>query len=318
MQGDGNITTGAILAAGRGSRTFPLSDTYPKALLPVCNIPVMQYQMKAMRDAGISEILVVVGHLGKEIQKTFGNGRRFGLRIRYVLDPDPRGIATSLLKVEDETRNPFFCFLGDIFIPPRFLVKMLRKMGKDGMANRVLVKREADPEVIKRHAEIINDGRGKIVELIEKPVAPKSGLRSVGVYLFTSRVFTAIRKTQPSALRGERELTDSIQTLIDLGERIEMTYLDSWDVNISYPEDLIECNVRMLAELGKERIVGRGAKIAPGSVIAKTVVGERATVERPVRLYECVIFHDAKVNYESSEASRMLFAGAHNIPAEGV
>ena len=315
MRSNGNVTTGVILAAGRGSRTFPLSKTFPKSLLPVCNIPVMQYQMKAMRDAGISEILVVVGHLGKEIQKKFGNGRRFGVRVRYVVDPDPRGIASSLLKVKEKVRGPFFCVLGDIFIPPSFLVKVLRKMGKDGMANRVLVKREADHEIIKRHAEIVDDGKGQILKLIEKPKMPKSGLRSVGVYFFTPRVFAAIRNTQPSALRKERELTDSIQTLIDLGEKVGLTYLDSWDVNISYLRDLIECNVRMLGELGKKGMVGRGAQVVAGSTISKSVIGENAIIEQPINFQECVVFPGIKVHWDSSKASRMLFTGAFSIKA---
>lgn len=240
------IQKGVILAAGRGSRIFPLSLNYPKPLFPIADKPIMQYQIEAMAKEGISEIVVVLGHKGDKIQSFFGDGSKLGVALTYVWDKKPLGIANSLLKAKSLFYEPFVLFLGDIFISGinlRSSIKLFEDKKPDGV---IIARHEKDTAFLKRNFSIVQNSEGQILKVVEKPKKAVNHLKGLGVYIFTPAIFWAIKKTPRSALRGEVELTDSIQTLIDAGREVYCDIWDCWDFNITYPQDIIECSLRFL------------------------------------------------------------------------
>lgn len=235
------ITQGVILAAGRGKRILPFSKNNPKPMLRVLTKPIIEYQIEAMKAVGVEEVFIVIGFLGEKIKKYFGDGKKFGLEIKYIVDDDPKGIASSLYKVKKRIKGTFLCFLGDIFVEPKGLLhSLLRMIGSEGTGNILLVRKELDIGILKLHAEAVTD-KGRVIRLIEKPKQPKSGLRTCGIYFFTPEIFKAIEKTPASELRGEVELTDAVDKLISLRKNVYFEELKTWDINVTYEADLKKC-----------------------------------------------------------------------------
>lgn len=302
------VKQGVILAAGRGSRIFPLSKNSPKPLLPVLNKPVIEYQIDVMRKAGIWDITIVVGALGILIKKFFGNGSKFGVKISYIVDNNPQGIASSLMRVKGKITGPFALFLGDIFVKDADInssVLVMVKLKADGV---IIGKNESDPEAIRRNFSVITAAGGQILKVIEKPQKPPSKFKGYGLYLFSPAIFKAIAGTPRSSLRNEYEITDSIQTLIDSGGRVFAKKLSNWDFNLSYPEDLLMCNLKMLKEKKLKSLVGRGVHINRGARIISSVVGDRAIVDDAVVLEECLVLADTRVSKHKIPLRRMIFA----------
>lgn len=300
---------GVILAAGKGSRIFPLSNSYPKPLLPVLNKPVIEYQIEAMRKAGIEEIIIVIGHLGQKIKDYFGNGNKFGILIDYVFDDDPQGIASSLLITKKLLKGPFAVFLGDIFMDKVDLSVSIKKMTESGADGIVIAKMEKDPELVKRNFAIVIDKDLQIIKVVEKPKVPPSMLKGYGLYLFNEKIFAAIEATPKSKLRNEYEITDSIQTFIDMGAKLYCDMWSLWDFNLSYPEDLLMCNLKMLKERGLKHLISQDAQVDKRAKIISSVIGDRAVVDSPLVLQECLVLPDTRVVYKSKPLSRQIFTG---------
>jgi dTDP-glucose pyrophosphorylase len=317
------IEQGVILAAGRGSRMMPLSLQQPKPLLPVCNKPVMQYQLEAMRDAGVTEVIIVIGHLGDSIREYFGDGGQLGLKLRYVVDPEPQGIASSLARVEGAMRGPFALFLGDIFVALDDLGPAMRRMLERGAVGSVVVKREDDPEPVRRNFAVLCGADDRVTRVIEKPQDPPSLLKGVGIYLFTPDIFEAIRRTPRSALRGEYELTDAIQTLIDAGGPVYADALARWDINVTFPRDLITCSLRTLREQGIDSLFGEGARVGPEARVQQSVLGAGVMVDGPVHLRRSIILPGTRIS-PATGAPRLIDLSIvsedmmHAVPAEEV
>jgi dTDP-glucose pyrophosphorylase len=231
------------LAAGRGRRFQPLSAVQPKVLYPICNKPLVQYQLEALRAAGITEVAVVVGAGGTAVADWlgdgralglrihYGDGRALGLRIHYVEDPAPAGIARSLAGVEQWVRGPFAVFLGDVFLAMEGLDPTLTPVVEG--AEGVLVVRRDSPEAIRRNFADVADDRGPVSRVVEKPERPPTDLKGCGAYLFGGAIFAAIRQTRPSALRNDYELTDAVQVLIEMGQPVYAVEIARWDVNVN-------------------------------------------------------------------------------------
>lgn len=231
------VNQAVILAAGRGKRILPLSAKLPKSMLTILGRPILEYQIEALARAGIKNLLIVVGFRRQEIKDYFGDGKKLGVHIEYIVDKDPKGIASSLYWVKKLIRGPFFCLLGDILVDPKVFAKCLLRMFSRGQKNILLIKNEPAKSAIKLQAEVVISGN-KIVRIIEKPKSPKSNFRTCGIYKFGEEIFRAIEKTPVSELRGEVELTDAIGKLIDLKNMVYFEKLDSWDINITYAADL--------------------------------------------------------------------------------
>ncbi|MBE3072235.1 MAG: glucose-1-phosphate thymidylyltransferase [Acidobacteria bacterium] len=266
---------GLILSGGKGTRLRPLTYTSAKQLVPVANKPVLFYGIEAMAEAGIREVGIVIGDTGAEIRAAVGDGSAWGLRVTYIEQDAPRGLAHAVLISEGFLgTEPFVMYLGD-----NLLNKGIRPFVDRFLAERpaaqILLARVSDPQMF-GVAELEN---GKVVRLVEKPTAPKSNLALVGVYLFGPEVFTSVRRIRPS-FRDELEITDAIQDLIDRGLEVHPDIVDGWWKDTGKLEDMLEANRLILDTLtrrvegtvdGDSRIEGK-VVIEPGAVVQRSVV----------------------------------------------
>ncbi|OQB28628.1 MAG: Glucose-1-phosphate thymidylyltransferase [Chloroflexi bacterium ADurb.Bin180] len=281
--------TGVILAAGKGSRIQPLNLYLPKPLLPVCNKPIIQYQLEDMQRIGVRDVIIVVGHLKEEIISYFGDGSALGLKIRYVEQQQTLGIAHAVAQLESQVNTPFILFLGDIFLVPKDL-QIMERMFWERRAGAVLaVKKEPNPEYIRRNFAVILHASGTVTRVIEKPRYLANNLKGCGVYIFDLSIFDAIRRTPRTAQRDEYEITNSIQILIDDGFPVYPADVIEWDMNITFACDLLECNRSQLGRLGKTQLVGEHAVLHPGVKLHGSVLGDRVVVDQPVEIKDSLV-----------------------------
>lgn len=287
---------GAILAAGKGSRIRPLNMELPKPLLPVCNQPIMAYHIQEMRNLGIKEIFIVVGHLGSKIKKYFGGGKKFGVKIHYVKQKERLGIAHAVGQLEPYIKHPFLLYLGDIFYVSRNLKKMITLFRKNSAGGVLAVKREKNPELIKRNFSLIMDKGNRVKRVIEKPRYVTNDLKGCGIYLFDLPIFDAIRNTPRTAMRDEYEITNSIQLLIDYGYPVYAANVISWDMNITFAQDLLECNLQQLKKMGKRKLIDTTAKVKAPELVKSSVIGPKVIISQPVGITDSVVFQRVKIN----------------------
>lgn len=296
---------GVILAAGKGSRIQPLNLYLPKPLLPVCNKPIIQYQLEDMRDIGVQEVIIVVGHLKEEIISYFGDGSALGLSIRYVEQIETLGIAHAVAQLENEVDAPFILFLGDIFMVPKDLRSMERMFWERRAGAVLAVKREENLEYVRRNFAVILHASGTVTRVIEKPRYVTTDLKGCGVYIFDLAIFDAIRRTPRTAQRDEYEITNSIQILIDDGYPVYPAEAIEWDMNITYACDLLECNRNQLRRLGETCLIGRDTAIPDGSVIEGSVLGDGVVLGQATVIRDSLVFSGVHVDGER-DITRMV------------
>lgn len=306
---------GVILAAGRGSRIQPLNMTYPKPLLPVCNKAIMQYQLEDMRRIGVTEAIIVVGHLADHIVAAFGDGSGLGMKLRYVEQHEALGIAHAVAQLESEISSPFILFLGDIFMVPRNLEQMVGMYWQRRAGAVLAVKPESDPALIQRNFAVVLHASGTVTRVIEKPRYIPSNLKGCGIYMFDLAIFDAIRRTPRTAQRDEYEITNSIQILIDDGFPVYPAHVIDWDMNVTYPCDLLECNCRQLAHMGLESVVAPSAQLHPGVRVQRSVIGEHVRITRPIAVKDSLLFAGVAVD-EAGDLDQALLAPSLRIQCE--
>jgi dTDP-glucose pyrophosphorylase len=291
---------GVILAAGRGTRMEPFSSRYPKPLLPICNKPVLQYQIEHMRNIGIQEITIVIGHLGYEICSFLGDGSKYGVQLHYIEQGETLGIAHAVGQIEPHISSPFFLFLGDLFLVwKKNLSSMMDTLFSTEAVAVLSVMQECDPEIIKKSFAVLMNDDGTVKRVIEKPRYYVSD--TVGFsYLFDLNIFDAIRRTPRTAMRNEYEITDSIQILLDDGFTIVTDQNVSWMENITYPHDLLKCNLRELKRRGQSNEIGNEVKIHPEAKIINSIVGDNVFIKNPVEIADSVIFPNMIVELTGS------------------
>lgn len=293
---------GVILAGGKGFRMESFSSDYPKTILPICNRMLVEYHIEEMSKTGIKKIIILIGHLGSKIADAIGNGERFGVKITYVEQGQTLGIAHALGKLERYINSSFLLFLGDIFfITESGLGSMVHLMEKSG-ANAVLAtKIEHDRDALKRNfAVVLEDGTQDVVQkVIEKPRYLVSGIKGCGLYLFDLHIFDAICRTPRTAMRDEYEITDSIQILIEDGLLVKQLSIVKEDVNLTVPDDLIKCNMRMLEWKGLEKLIGEGVKLNRNTQIINSVIGNNVEISNPIKIADSVIFDNVKLDATS-------------------
>jgi dTDP-glucose pyrophosphorylase len=177
-------------------------------------------------------------------------------------------------------------FLGDIVFVHRDLGSMTALLGQDDVRAVLAVKEEPDPAAIRRNFVVIEQG-GLVTRVIEKPQHPRTRLKGCGLYLFDPVFFDAVRRTPRTALRDEYEITDAIQIFIDDGHRVKAARVIDDDLNLSYPPDLLEINLRLL---GPGNCIGQGVKLAPGARVERSVLMDGVTVEHPIAVRQCLVF----------------------------
>lgn len=286
---------GVILAAGKGTRMRPFSEHWPKPVLPVLGKPLMAYQLEMMAAMGIRKVVVVIGHLGHEVVRALGDGSRWGVSIHYVEQEEMLGIAHAVSRLESHVDRPFFLFLGDIFFVTENLRHMLDRFRGGNLGGVLACKREPNLEAIKRNFVVHTDGAGVVHRVVEKPRFPRTDLKGCGIYLFDQSFFDAVRRTPRTAMRNEYEITDSIQIFLDDGYKVEAAEVVKADMNVSYPVDLLDLNLLLLQQSGKDGWTAPDVKLGKGSALARSVVMAGAEVGDGCALTECLLFPGAKV-----------------------
>lgn len=280
---------GVILAAGHGSRMGPFGEQVPKPIAPICNKPLMAYQLDHMRALGIEDVIIVIGHLGHRITQVLGDGSAYGVRIRYVEQERRLGLAHAVGQLERHLKHPFLLILGDIFYEAPNLASMMREFEEQACGAVLAVMEETDVDAVKKNFSVIMREDGDVKRVIEKPRHPPNMLKGCGLYLFDLPIFDAIRRTPRTAMRDEYELTDSIQILIDYEYRVRIAPVVEWDMNLTFIGDLIACCQRQLVKLGESHVVGKNCEIAPGATFSETCIGDNVRITHPVRLERCVV-----------------------------
>ena len=251
----------------------PFSEQHPKPLLPVCNEPILGHQIRQMKSLGIEEVVIVIGHLGHVIARALGDGAAYGVRIRYVEQRELLGIAHAVFGLERYINGPFLLFLGDIFFQTKDLSPMIEAIREPDVAAVLAVKHEPDPSAVRRNFAVMLGEDGLVTRVIEKPRHVKTTLKGCGLYLFDLEVFDAIRRTPRTAMRDEYEITESIQILIEDGYRVSALEVVLDDINISYPYDLLRCNMMELDRLGQKHALADSTVLEKGIEIEHSVVG---------------------------------------------
>lgn len=280
---------GVILAAGHGSRMGPFGEQIPKPIAPICNKPILVYQLEHLRGMGIEEVIIVIGHLGHVITQHLGDGSAFGVRIRYVEQQQRLGLAHAVGQLERHVDRPFVLFLGDLYFQFQELERMLDIFEAHRPAAVLSVKEEEDVNEVKKNFSVQVREDGTVRRVIEKPRFVNSMLKGCGLYLFDLPIFDAIRRTPRTAMRDEYELTDSIQILMDLEYTVRAAPVVKFDMNVTFIRDLITCCQMEMARLGVEQVVGKGCTLHPGVTLKDSVIGDGVTISSPIHLERCVV-----------------------------
>jgi glucose-1-phosphate thymidylyltransferase len=269
---------GLILSGGKGTRLRPLTYTSAKQLVPVANKPVLFYGIEAMAAAGIREIGIVVGDTHAEIRKAVGDGAAWGVRVEYIEQDAPRGLAHAVKISEPFIGNDaFVMYLGDNLLN-KGITHFVEEFAREKPAAQILLARVPDPQMF-GVAELRN---GKVVRLVEKPKEPIGDLALVGVYMFGPEIFESVGRIQPS-FRNELEITDAIQNLIDRGLTVRPHIVDGWWKDTGKLEDMLEAN-RLILDTQERRIEGSvddESRVEGKVVIEAGAVIERSTIRGP-------------------------------------
>jgi glucose-1-phosphate thymidylyltransferase len=269
---------GLILSGGKGTRLRPLTYTSAKQLVPVANKPVLFYGIEAIAEAGIREIGIVVGDTQAEIRAAVGDGSRWGVKVQYIEQDAPRGLAHAVKISRDYIGDePFVMYLGDNLLN-KGITQFVREFEAKKPAAQILLTRVPDPQMF-GVAQLDN---GKVVRLVEKPKEPIGDLALVGVYMFGPEVFESVNRIKPS-FRNELEITDAIQDLIDRGLTVRPHIVDGWWKDTGKLEDMLEAN-RLILETFERRVEGTvdsESRVEGKVVIEKGAVIEGSTIRGP-------------------------------------
>jgi len=309
---------GLILSGGRGTRLRPITFTSAKQLVPVANKPVLFYGIEAMAAAGIREVgIIIAPETGDEIREAAGDGSRFGVAITYIVQDEPAGLAHAVLTAEEFLgMSPFVMYLGDNLLQGGMeeLVAEFRAGAAEAL---ILLTRVPDPQ---NYGVAELGPEGSVVRLVEKPPEPATDLALVGVYMFTSQIHEAARAIKPSG-RGELEITDAIQWLVDGGRRVEPHIVEGWWKDTGRLDDMLEAN-RLILDTLERRIDGdlHDAQVDGRVVVEAGARLERATVRGPAIIGAGAVVRDAYIGPYTAIGRHCVIERAeveHSILLEG-
>ncbi len=289
---------GLILSGGAGIRLRPITHTSAKQLVPIANKPILFYGIEEMASAGITDIgIVIAPTTGSEIKQAVGDGSNFGVRITWITQLEPLGLAHCVLVARDFLGDDeFVMYLGDNMLESglsafvkRFVSERAAAEGSEPPAAQILLAQVSDPGSF-GVAEIGADGQ--VIQLVEKPEYPPSDLALVGVYLFDQTIHEAVTKIEPSA-RGELEITDAIDWIISQGYRVDHEVLTGWWIDTGKKDPLLECNrlvldtftrsidgdVDEVSTIEGQIVLEAGAKVINSTVRGPAIIGSGTTVE---------------------------------------
>jgi glucose-1-phosphate thymidylyltransferase len=304
-----------ILSGGEGTRLRPITHTSAKQLIPVANKPILFYGLESIAEAGIREVGIVVGHTAAEIEAACGDGSRWGLAITYIPQAEPLGLAHAVIVARKFLNDDdFVMYLGDNVLLEG-ITGFVERFRRHSPNAQIFLARVREPE---RFGVAVLEG-DRVVRLVEKPKERISDLALVGVYLFDRTVHEAIDGVEPS-WRGELEITDSIQAMIDAGRTVRAEMVTGWWKDTGKLEDLLEANRMMLSRLeprvdgevdGPSRLVGRvvveeGAKVTRSVIRGPAIIGRGTIVEDSLVGPDASIYEDCAVAASEIEDSIVM------------
>jgi glucose-1-phosphate thymidylyltransferase len=312
-----------ILSGGKGTRLYPITYTNAKQLVPVANRPVLFRVLDAIVEAGINDVGIVIGDTGPEIMAAVGDGSRWGAEVTYLPQEAPLGLAHAVLISEDYLKGErFVMFLGDNVLQGGITGLVQQFSNSDWNAQIVLTKVE-NPQ----HFGVAELQNGRVVRLLEKPQVPPSDLALVGIYMFDQSIFEAVRNIKPSQ-RGELEITDAIQYLVDHGYVVYPYIHEGWWIDTGKPGDLLDCNRLLLEAMEAENlgsvdeksqlsgrvVIERGAKIINSTIRGPAIIGEDSRIVNAYIGPFTAIYHDVLVeNSEIEHSIIMEYCRIRNI-----
>ncbi|MCW5938264.1 MAG: NTP transferase domain-containing protein [Fimbriimonadaceae bacterium] len=302
---------GVVLAAGKGTRLYPITKVVAKPLLPIANRMTLEYAFDRLKECGISEVCVVVGENEEQLRRALGDGSAFGLRLDYVRQPEAKGLAHAVGFAKDFVGgDDFVLYLGDAMYGDS-LKPHVDRFKESGCANLNLVKPVDDP----RRFGVANVDGERIVKLVEKPQNPESNLAMAGMYVFGPQIWDVLPGLQPSA-RGEYEITDAIQALIDRGETVLAgVYKGTW-FDTGTLDSFLETTAHLLqggnligegsvvtGDVGPNVVIGPGAQVACSS-ISDSVVFPGARVDVAGKIHGCLLSGEVRVSSDLESVIR--------------
>jgi glucose-1-phosphate thymidylyltransferase len=308
---------GLILSGGKGSRLRPFTYTGAKQLVPIANKPILFYAIESLRQCGVRDIGIVVGDTGEQVMAAVGDGSRFDVSVTYIEQDAPAGIAHAV-KISREFigDDPFILFLGDNFIKEGIIPFAVQFCRDNPLpAAQVLLCPVANPSEF--GVADLKDGR--LARVVEKPAQPPTNLAVIGIYMFGPQVFEAVNAIEPSA-RGELEITDTIQYLVDRGLDVRCEIVDGCWIDTGKMGDLLEANRAILESLEPEsagsvdeasRVEGRvvlekGCEIVNSVVRGPSIIGERTRVANSYVGPFTSIYHDCRIEGSEIEQSVVM------------
>jgi len=272
---------GIILHGGHGTRLRPLTHTGPKQLLKIANKPMSQYALEDLRDVGITDIAIIIGDVYPEkVKEFYGNGEKFGVNLTYIYQDNPKGIAHAINLCSDFIgNNKFVVYLGDNILRTG-LSSYVQKFESSLNDAQILLAEVENPSQF----GVVEIKENKILKIIEKPKDPPSNLAVIGVYFLTPKIFEIIKQLKPS-WRGELEITEALQLLMDNGLQIDHDYVTGWWKDTGTPKDILHANKLILESMTKSNkndgvFIGKNCIIDPESkIIGPVIIGDNCIVK---------------------------------------
>jgi len=304
---------GIILHGGHGTRLRPLTHTGPKQLLPIANKPMSQYCIESIKEAGITDIAIIIGGIGSnKVKEYYGNGENFGVNITYIEQDDPRGIAHAIRLCKEFVNNEkFLVFLGDNIIQ-KPITDFVENFNKSDYDATVLLCEVDNPSRF-GIADVKNE---KIVKITEKPKKPISNLAVTGIYLLTPLIFEVIDNLKPS-WRNELEITDALDNLLKQNDNVGYEIITDYWKDTGTPEDILNANRQVLEHIcnqtdsiidessigispaffSKPCIIGKNCKIDESVQIGpNTSIGDNTIISSDVVIENSIIMSDCKID----------------------
>ena len=304
---------GIILHGGHGTRLRPLTHTGPKQLLPIANKPMSQYCIESIKEAGITDIVIIIGGIGaNKVKEYYGNGENFGVNITYIEQDEPRGIAHAIRLCKEFVNNKkFLVFLGDNIIqkPIRNFVENFNKSDYDA----TVLLCEVDNPSRFGIADVENE---KIIKITEKPKKPTSNLAVTGIYLLTPLIFEVIDNLKPS-WRNELEITDALDNLLKQNNNVGYETITDYWKDTGTPEDILNANRQVLEHICNQTnhnpsIIGKNCKIDKSASIGPNVsIGDDTIISSDVVIENSIIMSGCKIDGGLNIKDSIISANCH-------
>ena len=273
---------GVILHGGHGTRLRPLTHTGPKQLLPIANKPMSQYCIESIREAGITDIAIIIGGLGSnKVKEYYGNGENFGVNLTYIEQDHPRGIAHAVNLCKDFVSNEkFVVFLGDNIIQ-KSISEFAKNFEGSNYDASILLCKVDNPS----RFGIADVKDGKILKIMEKPENPPTNLAVTGIYFLTPKIFDVIDRLKPSS-RDELEITDALEMLLNENDNISYSMITDYWKDTGTPDDVLNANRQVLEHICNQTyIIDKSTNIESGSsVITPSIIGKNCKIDKSAQI----------------------------------